>query len=79
MHTCPLPSFKWIVQFPSVDLHEFCVYFGYYPFIGCSKSGISFYHVYVFDNFLDYAKTFQFDVVQFVYFCICFPCLKRHI
>ena len=30
-------------------------------------------------SFLCYAETFQFDVVPFVYFCFCFPCLRRQI
>ena len=30
-------------------------------------------------GFLCCAETFQFDVVPFVYFCFCFPCLRRQI
>ena len=31
------------------------------------------------DCFLCSAKAFSFDLVPFVYFCFCFPCLRRHI
>ena len=30
-------------------------------------------------SFLYCAPAFQFDVVPYVYFCFCFPCLRRHI
>ena len=39
-------------------------------------SGLSFYFV---DCFLCCAKTFYFDVVPFIYYFFCFPCLRRHI
>ena len=31
------------------------------------------------DGFLCCAEAFQFDVGSFIYFCFCFPYLRRHI
>ena len=31
------------------------------------------------DGFLCCAEGFYFDVVSFVYFCLCFSCLRKHI
>ena len=31
------------------------------------------------NSFLLYAKSFWFHIVPFVYFCFCFPCLRRYI
>ena len=31
--------------------------------------------LFLYDGFLHYAEVFQFNLVPFVYFCFCFPCL----
>ena len=40
---------------------------------------VSCLFLYFVDGFLFYSKPFQFDIVPFVYFLFCFPCLRRYI
>ena len=69
----------WI--FLGVELCEFLKYFGYSPlirYIVCEYL-LSFSRLLFYWWFPCCVKAFYFGVVPVVYFCFCFPCLRRHI
>ena len=76
VYSCPLPVLDCLV-FLILDIralyalirHTICRY----PLPVC----ILPFHVV--NGFLCSAKVFWFDVVPFIYFCFCCPCLRRHI
>ena len=64
-----------------VELYELVIYFGDLSFTGhiiCKYflpfSKLSFHFI---DGFLYCDKAFKFDQASFIYFCLCFLCLRR--
>ena len=81
--THPLCIFNRIVWFFDTEFCYFfsyfwnCLFFGYVNFIYILSPGrLAFCFG---DGFFCCIKTFHFDVISFVYFCCCFPCLRRQI
>ena len=83
VYSDPLPIFNCISYFFDIQLYEFFIHFLYQSLIRYIIRNI-FYSVgclfillmtfSLCESFLN----FSFVVVTFAYFCLCCPCLKRH-
>ena len=69
--------------FLGVGLYQFFIYFGYWLFIGyiICKYLLPFCRLpfHFVDDFLCSTEDLYFDVIPIVYFCFCFPWLRRSI
>ena len=88
---CPLAIYMsslviclfWYFHF-SIELLVFCCWFVWVLHTFWILTPYQIYYLKIssphfVDSFLCCAKASEVDVVPFVYFCFCFPCLKGHI
>ena len=77
------PFFNWIICFLFLEVHELFTYFGCQAFVEFVISEYVLPYCRVpfcsIDGVLCSTEAFQLDVVPFVYFCFCFPCLGRYV
>ena len=75
--------FIWIVSLPGVESHEFLIYFRDQTLVQCiiGKYFLSYNQIpfHFDDGFFICAEAFYFDVAQFSYFFLYFPCPRSYI